>query len=112
MDRSCIQAIVEKEIQKSRYKYDQVPGTTMKRHIHDIMSHPSFNVIQTAVSNKTDLSSSTKLSTRSTISYFIVVLVTYCVYAEPSQFRPELNSLDPTVSKVRKLVKILKRIKH
>ena len=112
MDRSRIQETVCKEIKKnwsenhaSRYKHDQIPETTMKRYIHRIMSHPSFN-IQTSVSNKTESRSSAEWSIRSTISYLVVVLATHFVYAEPSQFHPKLTSLDPSVAKVWNMVKL------
>ena len=110
--RSRIQATVTKEIKKnwsehhsSRYKYDQIPTTTMSRYIHRIMSHPSFN-IQTTVSNKTESRSSAEWSIRSTISYLVVVLATHFVYAEPSQFHPKLNSIDSSIAEVWKMVKL------
>ena len=78
----------------------------MRRYMHRIMSHPSFN-IQKAVSNKTESRSCAEWSVRSTISYLCVVLTTHFIHAEPSKFHPNKNLLDPEIAEVWSLVEEL-----
>ena len=99
LDRSVISQTVEKEIKEvwtanndERYRHQTIPGSTMRRYIHRIMSHPTLN-LQKSVSNKTESHSSAEWSIRSTISYLCVVLSTHYIHAEPSLFHSKKSSL-------------------